>query len=141
MSRLEWDHHLETGFKEIDDQHRRIISRLSSLLDALEDGGSPKTIADMAEFLVDYTARHFSTEESIMLGMGYPGYEEHKKKHDDFIVEMKDIVQAFEEKKQPLLFLVRLGTRVVTWIQNHIVTSDAEMARWFKQQGRTNSRG
>jgi hemerythrin len=141
MGRLEWDHHLETGFKEIDDQHRRIILRLSVLLEALEEGSSYEIISEMAAFLVDYTSRHFSTEEAIMLAMSYPEYEGHKKKHDEFITEMKGIAQAFEEKKQPLLLLVRLGTKVVTWIQNHITTDDAEMAKWFREQRHTDSAG
>jgi hemerythrin len=139
--RLDWDPKLETGFKDIDEQHRRIIERLSTLLEAIEEGRSPEVVVKLSDFLLDYTSRHFSTEEAIMKALDYPKFEEHKKHHDDFTIEMVKIMSAFADKKQPFLLLAKLGTRVVTWIHTHIQTNDAEMARWFREQGSTKSTG
>jgi hemerythrin len=35
--------------------------------------------------LIDYTQYHFSTEEKYMLEYAYPGYEQHKAEHEEFI--------------------------------------------------------
>lgn len=138
---LEWDSHLETGFHDIDEQHQRIIERLGTLLEAIEEGRPAEVVVTLADFLVDYTSRHFSTEEAIMKALGYPKYEEHKKKHDAFIVEVVKITSRLSDKSHRHEVLAELGTTVVEWITRHIEVADAAMAAWFRSQGTTKSAG
>lgn len=138
---LEWDPRLETGFHDIDDQHQRMIERLGTLLEAIEEGRSPEVVVPLSDFLVDYISRHIETEEAIMQAMGYPDFQEHKRIHDEFIVEAMRVTNRLADKNPVAEVLAEIETKIVQHILNHIATTDAKMAAWFRTQGSTGSAG
>jgi hemerythrin len=134
MDRLDWDKRLETGFEEIDDQHKKLFAKLGVLLEALEERRSHAAIGSLLDFLVDYVMRHFSTEESIMEAFEYPGLAEHRREHETFAAELQEMVGSYEKKDQPMVLSIRLGTRSLVWLERHIMDTDRRMAEFLRQK-------
>ena len=56
---------LETGNSVIDSEHRQLIAAVNSLLDACSKGQGRTQLSSTANFLLNYTEKHFAYEEAI----------------------------------------------------------------------------
>lgn len=79
-----WTTDLDTGFNDIDDQHKILVDRINAFYDAYESGNPVDTKIAM-EALLDYTVEHFAYEEKMLAEAQYHMLEPHKKVHQNFI--------------------------------------------------------
>ena len=82
--RAEFSENLITGNELIDSQHKELIDRINKLLDSCEDSDAKLAAVKTLDYLSDYTVFHFGAEEELQKSIEYPGYEKHKKQHEDF---------------------------------------------------------
>ena len=87
----------ELGNEQVDTQHRQMFQLLSELVDECMNATATEKLRETLDILVAYTVEHFADEEGLQLQYGYPGYEKHKKMHDDFEVTVGGLVQRFAE--------------------------------------------
>ena len=87
MSPMQWSPMVETGVKEIDDQHRRLVGYVNELQStrATEDAG---LVSEVLEAAIDYTLYHFAFEECVLESINYPLTDAHKKVHEKFAGEL-----------------------------------------------------
>ena len=78
---FEWNRVLETGYKDIDDQHRELLAAMSSYFEKYKMGIDRDGLVETMNYLVEYVKRHFSTEEHIMTLTDYADIDRHKKAH------------------------------------------------------------
>ena len=81
---IEFDDTLITKNELIDSQHKELIGRIKKFVDSCEQRDSKVTAINMLDYLAEYTDFHFSAEEKLQEEVGYPGLEDHKKKHEEF---------------------------------------------------------
>jgi hemerythrin len=122
MTKLEWTDKLSIGIELVDLQHKQWIAHFNGAVDAIEAHlGKDHIIRDLG-FLVDYTGKHFATEEKHMAATNYPGMAEHKAMHAELCATLDDLVRDFEEEgaNEPLAHAVEtfLGNWLITHIQN-----------------------
>lgn len=129
---LRWDHRLETGYREIDEEHKKLYRALSTLIEAVQDRMSKPAILEFLAFLLDYVERHFDTEESIMAGVSYPGIDQHRKAHKEFAEEVMHIAESYKKHGTSSLITIKLKTCAVAWLREHISTEDRQMAEFLK---------
>lgn len=117
--RAEW----ESGDRLIDEGHRRLLDRANDLLDVSQSGCSRERLLAGMDALLAEIGTHFSEEESVLAGLGYPGLEIHAGLHRELVraaTELRARSEAEGFETGALLdFLVE---RVV---MNHLVSADA----------------
>src|SRR5512139_1687724 len=101
---IEWSDELSVGIQEIDEQHKVLVGLVNDMHRAIHEHHGSDTARNILEQLGDYTRVHFAVEESLMRIFDYPGYEEHKKQHEELIAQFR----AYQDK-------VRSGTAKISF--------------------------
>jgi len=127
-----WNKNLETGNKEVDEQHKELYLLVQKVLDADSFADRREKIEVALNFLADYTVKHFATEEALMEECTYPALAEHKAQHEAFIVEVSAFMKRFEAEGDKIQVSQAVNAIVVTWLQEHIMGSDKEMAIFYR---------
>lgn len=127
---FKWSDSLKTGLADVDKQHKELINRVNTLLEASREGKGKEEVDKTIDFLTDYVVTHFQTEEEYMEKYSYPDYEEHKRIHKDFVQNFKELIK----KKDSLSFQVKLQVQVGEWLINHINGVDKKMARYLRDK-------
>ena len=116
MAYLNWTPDLETGIREIDGQHKRIVEYINQLHDA-RDHHDRAAVGAVIDEMVDYTLSHFAFEESLMADAGYMFAGPHKKVHELFTRKVGDYRLRFEAGEDVAAELHAMLSR---WLFNHI---------------------
>jgi hemerythrin len=133
MAYFEWDISLSVGISDIDDQHKKLISMISSLNAAVQEGHGRELMSEMVHGLIEYASTHFRTEEAYMSRFGYPDYEAHEAEHDSFISRVLDFqkkMSAEAEIDPPALL-----DFMKSWLVRHIQGTDMKYSEFFRQKG------
>ena len=129
--RAEFDESLVTGNEMIDGQHKELIQKINDLLDSCEENGGKAAAVRMLNFLADYTEFHFQAEEKLQEEIAYPGIEEHKKKHEEFIRTVEELHEMLEEEEGPSeAFVGQVNKNVIEWLYGHIKSFDRSVAEY-----------
>ncbi len=131
MSLLSWDDELSVEVKEIDDQHKKLIEQLNKLNEAMREGKGKEVAEDILSELVKYTDYHFRTEEKYMKRFDYDGYGEHKRAHENFVEEVTEFQEKFEEGSVGLT--VKMMNFLKNWVTEHIDGLDQKYVECFKE--------
>ncbi|MBS3963080.1 MAG: bacteriohemerythrin [Methylomonas sp.] len=129
MAILTWSDQLNVGIAAVDQQHRHLVEILNQLDEAVALGAEPQAIVDTIDALIDYTRYHFEREESLMRHAGYdPALcAEHQRQHQDFIDKV--MAEQQQAEAQPDKVSSALLEFLVTWLSEHILYSDKQMAQ------------
>ncbi|MCI5621102.1 MAG: hemerythrin family protein [Lachnospiraceae bacterium] len=129
---IEFDDTLITKNELIDSQHKELIGRIKKFVDSCEQRDSKVTAINMLDYLAEYTDFHFSAEEKLQEEVGYPGLEDHKKKHEEFKKSLRSLEEFLEESEGPTeAFVEQVKKKVVEWLFNHIKTFDRSVAEYI----------
>jgi hemerythrin-like metal-binding protein len=133
MAVIIWNESLSVKIASIDDQHKKLIELINDFYDNVSKSANDELILKLVKGMKTYTIHHFSTEELYMKRLNYPGYEEHKKEHQNFI----DKVNAVEEKLQKGTIVVsfEITSFLKDWIKNHIQNTDKKYTEFFLKNG------
>ncbi|MCL2043618.1 MAG: bacteriohemerythrin [Treponema sp.] len=120
------------GIKVIDDQHKRLLEFVNDLYncDEINEGEEYIYFKEIIAQAVDYIKTHFATEEGIMLATRYPGYEEHKNFHNDFILKVVRSVRDYQAGKR--LVINNFTHFLRNWVLSHIAIVDVGYIEYFK---------
>jgi hemerythrin len=121
------------GIKVIDDQHKGLLDFVNDLVNH-STGNEEDERAYFGQAIdnaVKYVKVHFATEEKIMLGTSFPDYPEHKRAHDEFVLEVIKNVKDFESGKR--LVLLNFSTFLKDWILSHIAIMDVKYSYHLKR--------
>lgn len=130
MAHIQWTDDLNTGIREIDDQHRQLVDYLNDLHDAIMKD-KPELVAYVIENLIDYTQFHFGFEESIMEENEYEYAAPHKHIHDLFIRRVLHYKERFSHGEA---IAPELHTMLKRWLINHIAHDDQNFAKAMQEK-------
>lgn len=119
---------LVTGNVTIDTQHRQLIEAINDLLAACATGHGRAELEKTANFLYDYTAKHFADEERLQQQSGYPDYVRHKQFHETFKRTVADISKKLSEQGPTIPLVGEVNSAVAGWLLNHIKREDTKVA-------------
>lgn len=127
----EFDDTLVTGNEMIDSQHRELIGKINDLLKSCEEETDLRAAVKMLNYLADYTEYHFGEEEALQAEIGYPGIEEHKKKHEELRKTVEELHEMLEEQEGPTkAFVDQVNKNVTEWLYYHIRSFDRSVAEY-----------
>ena len=130
----EWSSALETGYPEIDEEHKQLVSTLNDLLIACGCGGHRSELKKTLDFLVSYTVKHFADEESFQLRYKYPDYERHKQLHENFKAVATDLARRLLEEGATISLLAEVQSSLGDWLVNHIKGEDLNIGLHAREQ-------
>ena len=129
---IEWRDNLATGNVDIDLQHKELFRRFNDLLEACNKGKGNHEVGNLLDFLSDYVKSHFAAEEDLQKKHGFAGYQDHKKKHDEFIRDLQDIKTEFHREGAGISVVIRTNKMIVNWLIKHISGTDKELATFLR---------
>jgi len=127
-----WTPALSVGVDNIDSQHKIWFEKADQLFEAGKTGKSKEVIAQMFDFLDDYTKQHFHDEEAYMTKINYPGIEEQKTLHKNFIAELAKLKKDFQASGGNITLIINANQMIVDWLTKHISTMDKKIGTYAK---------
>lgn len=126
-----FDDTLVTGNEMIDSQHKEWIDRINQLMKSCETEKEKQSAVRMLDYMADYADFHFEAEEKLQREIGYPGLEEHLKKHEEFRNTVKELHEMLEEEEGPSdAFVKAVEENVMKWLTYHIQSFDRSVAEY-----------
>lgn len=131
--KFDWEKNLNTSIESIDVQHKQLFKLgrdMEQLLQMQCIGVTDKQLLDIVCGLRDFTAYHFYAEETIMDEMSYPKITKHKqfhKKCSDYIMQ----INIPKLKQEPATELRKIEEEVQSWVMDHVLNEDMEMAKVY----------
>ena len=129
---IAWSEEYELGNDFVDSQHKRLFELVGNIGQSCLDGGDLNTISETLDFLLQYTAQHFSDEEALQIKYNFPEYEYHKKLHEEFEAAVSEKVSEFKEKGSTKDLIDTVNELVIAWLVNHILKEDMKIGAYLK---------
>ena len=128
MSFIEWNPSLDVPHEKINEQHHTLVEAVNRLHEAVTSGAPDKSLTDLLLFLTNYVGQHFADEEDLMKSVDYPHYEEHRDIHRKLFLQVQArtgaLIRGEAVDGPELLEFLK------TWLTDHILGTDAEMAKF-----------
>lgn len=125
MFRAEWKPVYETGHQRIDFEHRIFLDLIVQIEAELTADAPVERINRRLTELYKYADFHFFSEESIMIDLSFPGFEEHHKIHTALLEELSRFILSMS------IDLIRQNDLIgflVQWFSNHTTREDIKIA-------------
>lgn len=126
MPILEWNEDMSVGLAELDDDHKQLIRVINQLGADYDDQARQSAVRQSLFALLRYAEFHFAREEGVMTACNYPGIEEHKKEHRDFVSKIRDLNRRFDADPEKSAEIVNadLLRFLQDWLSHHILVED-----------------
>ena len=130
---ITWSNTFACGIKLIDDQHKGLVDLVNDMFIHVTGNAEQenKYFNKVFNEAVSYIKLHFSTEEKIMLATNFSGYKEHKRAHDNFILNVAKTFSEPATGKRPSLYAFTKFLK--EWILSHIAVMDKQYFVYLKQ--------
>ncbi len=132
MALIEWQPRFSVSIPAIDEQHKKLISLINKLHDAMLAGKGSEVQKQILDELIGYTQNHFDSEEAFLRSVQFPGFPEHRLNHEKLTREV--ILFRKNLEKGNAILSIDLMEFLRNWLQNHILSEDLQYAAWVKQQ-------
>jgi len=133
MAYIDWQDSYSVKVKELDDDHKKLILSINTLHQALMEDRMRDAQKRTVDEMISYAADHFAAEEKYMLQFNFPGYQKHKKEHDQFAAKALDLQGRMD--KAGLVLSLEILSFLKDWLQDHILVVDKEYADHFNKSG------
>lgn len=123
MALIEWDDsRLSVGIEIIDTQHKKWVSIMNELDEAILSMKGPKLLEKTFEEMVSYVHYHFAEEEKLMAERAYADLDEHKRIHGIF----KEHIEQYQKDFQSgdLVLCSQVMRTLKRWLEDHIMVED-----------------
>lgn len=95
MALFRWRESLCLGIADVDDDHKHLIGLLNRLHFMVLAGDEAAAIGGVLDELVSHMKLHFRREEALMLRIGYPHLESHRRQHEAFCQQLLEYQSSF----------------------------------------------
>ncbi len=130
MALLRWADKFSVNIKNIDDQHKKLISMVNefySQISKKSEKAENNILEDLLNGLTEYTIYHFDTEEKYMMDTNYPDIDSHKKEHAEFVEKIRGIKNRYESGD--VVLSIEITTFIKNWLVTHIMDTDQKFAQ------------
>jgi hemerythrin len=133
MALIVWGPQLSVKVKEIDDQHRKLVSLVNNLHDAMKEGRGKDIMKKTLAELADYTIYHFSTEEKLFQKYAYPKYPDQKREHDKLTAQVLDLKKKVDSGAS--VVTMEVMNFLKDWLSSHIMGADMKGGEYLNSKG------
>ena len=97
--RLNWKSQYECLNETLNNQHKKLMSGGTSLINALIDQQPEQELYQLVDELIADLTEHFNTEEKIFEKTEYPEAKIHKAHHQQILAKATQLNEAFKQSK------------------------------------------
>ena len=129
-----WEDSYELGIELIDSQHKELVKLINQLYKACLSGNEAITtmFKEAMSRMVDYVRFHFTAEQELMTRINYPNFHEHKKQHENLIMNILTAAKDYNEGKK---FVPNHFVRLLKdWVLSHIAVFDKSYTAFIHAQ-------
>jgi hemerythrin-like metal-binding protein len=123
---IAWSSDMSVGVPSLDNDHRHLIAEINQLY-AASISSNKEAVDNALAMLTAYSIRHFHNEESYMARIRYGRLEEHRKRHDEFTMKIREFAKRCEEGQHASVAKDMLEF-LSLWLADHILHEDKEYA-------------
>jgi hemerythrin-like metal-binding protein len=136
--RVSWQYEYSVEVTEIDTQHRELMDMVNDMIDHSTDPQGERKIFFQGVIGATYNhlAKHFDTEERMLVKAGYDKLAEHRKEHEKLSAKVKDIRSELENNNEDTAMRELIMT-FKEYFQSHILMYDKEAKDYFKAGSKT----
>lgn len=127
---------LSVGVAQMDEGHKELLNKIDAFFSALIGGRTDADYAELVGGIVRSVESHFRAEEQMLVEIGYPRLEEHKKLHQAFDRELRTIVDQSEDGRPGTPALIATQDLIVNWLVDHIHSVDKQYGVFIAEQDR-----
>jgi hemerythrin len=129
---LAWSPEFEVGHPLIDAQHQELVQHINTLAQCVQAERAGE-LDELLDFLGQYVAMHFRTEEQLMGQVHYPFAAEHVRQHQRFIEYYLHLKREIASGRHPPLYLAfRIQLHLMDWFVTHSTGTDRHLVRFVK---------
>jgi hemerythrin len=130
---IAWSKTFSCGIKIIDDQHKEFVELVNEMFHHAtgDEKQEHEYFNKIIQGVVKYIRIHLATEEKIMRAVKYPGYAEHKRHHDHFVLKVVENIHNFETDKHHTLYSFTKFLK--DWVLSHIALMDKQYFIYIKK--------
>lgn len=132
MVLFEWNDNYLTNVPECDEQHKKLFGLINELHEKMKNGNGKDSLERILSELLDYTAYHVLTEESLFDAYGYPETTSHKKEHVILTKQLNVLNEKFEKGETHIA--MPLSTFLKDWLLTHTLQSDTKYGAFLNKQ-------
>lgn len=130
---LSLDDDISVNVKEIDIQHKKLISIINKLLHAIDEHSTHIELAGILHDLEDYSVQHFATEESYFKKFHFTDAKEHIAEHKKFTKKLKDLTKRYDTNSFEISY--ELVDFLEDWLLTHVKDHDKKYTKCFNDHG------
>lgn len=134
-----WKEKYAVGVPVIDVQHEELFRRVTNFVTTLRSGGDwaekEQSVNDTLDFMKAYVVEHFRDEEAYQRGIGYPGFEAHRKIHADMVRYVGEVAAEYEISPAKEQLMQQFAGRLLAWLINHVTAEDQKIADYDRKRG------
>lgn len=123
----------------VDAQHKELFRRVEAFLRTLRApvswGEKVDSVNETLEFMKKYVVEHFRDEEEYQKAIGYPGYQEHKRIHNEMVNYVMQVSAQYERSGYDEQLMQQFGGKLLAWLINHVAAEDQRIAAYAMEKG------
>jgi hemerythrin-like metal-binding protein len=131
MAFVVWDELYATGIESIDVQHKRFVSLLNLMIEALMQKKGDEQLSYVIDEMEKYAGYHFENEEELMEKADYPDLEEHRMYHDAFTTKVEDYRHKHDVHDEALTGEITIF--LTNWLNEHLSIVDQKYVPYLKK--------
>ena len=120
MPFLTWNESLRLGVEAIDSEHETLLAMLNGVLEAGDEAPTAQDGAEFIDRLLALAVDHFRHEEELMVRLGYPELESHRRAHVKLREQARFLKKVLEGEENPALVRVELAGFLSEWLSDHL---------------------
>ena len=134
-----WNESYSVFVPEMDKEHRQFLYLLKRVSRAIGKKYSLEATIEVLDDALEYANTHFTAEEKMLEDHKYPGLNEQKAQHAEFIYQMRKLSTSYHEGN-PITPLATINY-LSEWFIKHIQGTDKLYGLHFKSQNITPANG
>ncbi|MGL1890655.1 MAG: bacteriohemerythrin [Spirochaetaceae bacterium] len=130
---MKWKDEYEIGVEEIDNQHKVLVEMIDTFNTTISDKkiNTIKEFGYILKYLINYTSFHFDAEEALMNEISYPGLDNQRKSHKNFIKQLQTVL--IKIKNDQNYTVIEFHDLLFTWLNTHILDEDQKIGSFCKK--------
>lgn len=128
---VDWNRDWETGYGEIDEDHRGLFAALNSLHEAYSRSLSHEETLSRLDALIEMGECHFKREEAHMKRHRFPGLSVHRREHRELLEQARFLEKSFREEDVELS--AKLMDFLKQWVCEHQEGADREYYNFLRR--------
>ena len=133
MAKFEWRAAFELGVPDIDEEHKRMLSVIYGIEDAIVAEDQARFAALMDE-IIEIARSHFEKEEALLARLDYPDLNRHIEYHTRLLSHATETKKICEQlTKQELLR--KCVDEMLGFLVDDIVKGDMEFKSFLQEKG------